>query len=232
MKYLTIILFFGCNCFLSALSEESASDTESLEYEEENYDLSLEEINKDLQQKTSVRFQILELLQENDAKSIYLPIKKYIYDILSKPVLCIGTGKNKNYISQFALPTYIQIYDISIDQNTRIDPHLLGDAFDNNFILHKEFNIVLFAHVGSGNLTINKSTTLTFTKYYNCLFDDGLFIYSSAVLDTKESFANYEIHWKKLLSSIGFKNIICFIKDESLRYDYPQAYAFVVIANK
>ena len=220
------IIIFLFTFKLFALSEDEIySDTESLDYEEEDYDLSQKELEEDLQNSTTVRYQIAEVLQEKISLNNYL-------DLLNKPILCIGTGRNTHYIKQFPLQTYIRINDTSIDQTSRITPDLSGDAFDNNFVLTQDYSIVFFSHVGADKIIVNKNIINTLKKYYNCLLKNGLLIYCSSVLETKESFVDYETNWLKILNHVGFKNIIHFIKDESTRYDYPQAYSFIVIAHK
>ena len=152
------IIIFLFTFKLFALSEDEIySDTESLDYEEEDYDLSKKELEEDLQNSTTVRYQIAEVLQEKFSLNNYL-------HLLNKPILCIGTGRNTHYIKQFPFQTYIRTNDTSIDQTSRITPDLSGDAFDNNFVLTQDYSIVFFSHVGASKIIINNNTINTLQK--------------------------------------------------------------------
>jgi hypothetical protein len=204
----------------------SDSDTEETEpfLEEEACLLTLEKLEEDLKTSDSVRFQINALLEDFHAN--------FSCNLLLLPVLCIGTGLNSKRLGKVHnRPTRLCSIDFSIDQDSRITPHLLANGFEISKLSHlltdKSFGVVFFAHVGTEGLPINDEMKNSLAVYSELIQPEGFLVYNSMVfanedffnqglqVDDLNSFSSLEEKWRNLLSTQGFIDIQIAKKDEA-----------------
>lgn len=241
-KFLILVFLFSCS--LCAFDDsESSSDTEIINYEEEepqDNDLSFfdfKSLENDLQNPQSVRFQINALL-----KPLSLEVD------LNGPVLCIGTGRAEELLHRYhARLTLVREIDCCLDQCFAVKPDICDDAFalrldSSAELVLRKFKIVFFAHAGTYfDFLFENASSL---KLYSQILDnDGLFIFNSEVFTSEgimlknqcpilySNKISLEDQVRAMLRDAGLEALVIRAWDESKNYT-TNAASFLVVARK
>lgn len=247
--FYTFLSFFHIS-ILSAMDIDSEDNERSATQEYSSEDetdeaipcaLDDDELDADLKDLCTVRNQIVRYLHGIFPGTINRAL-------LTEPVLCVGTGTNKNSLKCFARPTYIRDIDFSIDVKRRHEPHCVADAFDHGAIMSSfprlTFGAVFFAHVSNPIKALGaKDWNKTLALYCDALLPGGYFIFASEVCKSKSNIMQSinEAHlahvdqlktkWEELLAPHGFVDVKVIIKDETGHY-LDKSHSLVLVARK
>ncbi len=218
-------------------SDEELSSTQPYISDDEDDEIqcpllvSYEEIASDLEEYRTVRALVARILRCGLIEdALFLPKLAY-------PLICIGTGRNLYAMRLLcSIPTLIRESDICIDINKNIKPDYNENGFSISYILpHTKRGIVVFAHVGPGDIQETPEIRMSLARYFDSLIVGGYFIYISEVLSDaaiiKERLDQFSSMWITLLIKTGFSFNKIFVNDESGIYGENSA-SMVVIAQK
>lgn len=242
-------LVFGLYVFLHAMALGSTAgnydpDTDTTEPNDDGLEegeliqlwpVGDDDVAMDLCDRRTVRYQAHENLS-------LVAAREFIVAVLAHPILCIGTGRDKDVMQFFhARRTIIRDDDISIDISPRLNPHYVCDAFQifdlNEIYGDQTFGTVFFAHVSNPIFAFKEpQLESTCRRYFRALIKGGFLIFNSEVYASCDhmlaqadtDLASIRYSWRQLLEPIGFVAIEIIKKDETAYFGVPASSLLLV----